>query len=525
MAHVFDNTSSYGVDGQVGANSGFVKSLLDGVNGWTLILTAIIVLLVAEQVRYRNRKGGIAGPTWTIPLMGAFLDSMHPTMEGYMSKWRSGALSCVSVFHKFVVIASTRDLSRKILNSPTYVQPCVVDSGKKVLMATNWVFLDGKAHVEYRKGLNTLFTRNSLALYIPEQLKVYDRYFKEFAQLTKDKGSQPFMPRLRDLNVAVSCRTFFGYWIKDEQIGKISEDYWRITDALELVNFPLALPYSKVWYGIEARKTVMKAFIEATAASRKAMEAGVEPNCMVDAWIKQMIDAREFAKSGKDKTQAAGQVLIREFDDNEISQTMLSFLFASQDATSSALSWIFQYLTDNPEVFARVREENLAVRGGDPDKEVDIDLGEKLVFTRACVRETLRMRPPVLMVPYQAKKDFPVSPEYTVPKGAMVIPSFWDALHDEQVYPDANTWSPERWISGDADKHPQNWLPFGVGPHHCLGQNYALLHMTLAAGIACMKYDIAHQRTATSDDIKIFATIFPMDDLYLTWTKSVHNRD
>ncbi|BFZ57218.1 RNA polymerase C-22 sterol desaturase [Savitreella phatthalungensis] len=499
--------------------------VLSGINGWTLVLTAVLVILVGEQLRYRRRKGVIAGPTWTIPLMGAFLDSMHPTMEGYMSKWRSGALSCVSVFHKFVVIASTRDLSRKILNSPTFVQPCVVDAGKKVLMSTNWVFLDGKAHVEYRKGLNTLFTRPSLALYLPEQFKVYQRYFRDFVKLTDEKGSQPFMPQLRDLNVAVSCRTFFGYWIADEQIRKISDDYWRITDALELVNFPLALPYTKVWYGIEARKTVMKAFIEATGKSRAAMEAGKQPNCMVDAWIKQMIDAREFARSGKDKSEAAGQTLIREFDDSEISQTMLSFLFASQDATSSGLSWLFQYLCDTPEAFARVREENLAVRGGDAEKELDLETAEKLVFTRACVRETLRMRPPVLMVPYEAKKDFPVSPEYTVPKGAMVIPSFWDSLHDEKAYPDANTWQPERWITGDADKHAQNWLPFGVGPHHCLGQNYAMLHMTLAAGLACMKYDIDHQRTPTSDDIKIFATIFPMDDLYLTWRKSQYNRD
>lgn len=60
-----------------------VRTLLDGVNGWTLVLTAIAVVLIAEQVRYRNRKGSAAGPTWTIPIMGSFLDSMHPTFEGY----------------------------------------------------------------------------------------------------------------------------------------------------------------------------------------------------------------------------------------------------------------------------------------------------------------------------------------------------------------------------------------------------------------------------------------------------------
>ncbi|CCG83849.1 protein of unknown function [Taphrina deformans PYCC 5710] len=541
MSSVFRNASSR-LD-YPEANS-VTRTILDGLNGWTLVLSAIIVLLAAEQWRYRNRKGTAAGPAWTIPIMGAFLDSMHPTFEGYyrfvlpwhkkpivafsltreIRKWESGALSVVSVFHKFVVIASTKDLSRKILNSPMYVQPCVVDAGKKILMATNWVFLDGKAHVEYRKGLNVLFTRKSLAMYIPEQMKVYERYFQDFLGKSSD-GPIPYMHHFRDLNVAVSCRTFFGYWIKDSQIKQISEDYWYITAAMELVNFPLALPYTKVWYGIRARKTVIKAFIEASAESRKAMEAGQEPNCMVDSWIKAMLDAKKFAASGQDKSAAPASVLIRDFSDDEIAQTMLSFLFASQDATSSAMSWMFQLLTDNPEVFDKVRAEQLSVRGGDPEKEVDMDMADQMIYTKAMVKETLRLRPPVLMVPYQAKKDFPISPDYTVPKGAMVIPTFWHALHDEKAYPRPEEWCPDRWITGTADQSPQNWLVFGVGPHHCLGQNYAILHLTLAAGLACLKYDIKHHTTRTSENIKIFATIFPEDDVILEWSKSQYNRD
>lgn len=60
------------------------------------------------------------------------------------------------------MIASTCELSRKILNAPAYASPAVVDSMKHILCADNWVFLNGKAHVDYRKGLNVLFTRRAL---------------------------------------------------------------------------------------------------------------------------------------------------------------------------------------------------------------------------------------------------------------------------------------------------------------------------------------------------------------------------
>lgn len=33
--------------------------------------------------------------------MGPFLESVFPDFEKYKAKWRSGELSCVSVFHKY----------------------------------------------------------------------------------------------------------------------------------------------------------------------------------------------------------------------------------------------------------------------------------------------------------------------------------------------------------------------------------------------------------------------------------------
>lgn len=86
---------------------------------------------------------------------------------------------------RFVVIASTRDMARRVFNSPTYVKPCVVDVAHKLLGHDNWVFLDGKAHLDYRKGLNGLFTRKALQSYLPGQEEVYKTYFERFVQVTK----------------------------------------------------------------------------------------------------------------------------------------------------------------------------------------------------------------------------------------------------------------------------------------------------------------------------------------------------
>lgn len=48
------------------------------------------------------------------------------------------SFSCWSCLHSFIVIASSNEYARKILNSPTYAEPCLVASAKKVLCADNW---------------------------------------------------------------------------------------------------------------------------------------------------------------------------------------------------------------------------------------------------------------------------------------------------------------------------------------------------------------------------------------------------
>ena len=314
-------------------------------------------------------------------------------------------------------------MARKVFNSPAYVKPCVVDAAHKLLRPNNWVFLDGKAHVEYRKGLNGLFTRQSLDIYMPRQEEVYNRYFERFVNVSqKQHGGKavPFMPEFRELMCAVSCRTFTGFYMPDTAMKKIADDYYLITAALELVNFPIILPFTKTWYGRKAADMVLDEFSKCAAKSKVRMAAGGEPLCILDAWVQSMVKSQwyreKLEKGVKMNPSEKPDMVLRDFSDHEIAMTLLTFLFASQDATTSACTWLFQFLTDRPEVLERVRDENLRARGGDKDVPLSVGLLEQMTYTRAVVKETLRYRPPVLMVPYVVKKPFPISDTYTAPK-------------------------------------------------------------------------------------------------------------
>ncbi|TVY48061.1 Cytochrome P450, partial [Lachnellula occidentalis] len=503
-----------------------ILSTVSELSGWTIALTILAVLVAYDQCSYLWQKGSIPGPTCKIPFIGPFLESMNPKFEEYKGKWASGELSCVSVFHKFVVIASTREMSRKVFNSPSFVKPCVVDVAHKLLGATNWVFLDGKAHVDFRKGLNGLFTRRALEIYLPGQEDVYNAYFARFLKVTEDAGNKPvpFMPEFREVMCAVSCRTFVGHYISDEAIKKIADDYYHITAALELVNFPIIIPFTRTWYGKKASDMVLEEFAKCAAKSKVRMAAGGNVTCIMDGWILSQIESARYRERQEKGLSMEGiekpAHMLRDFTDYEIAQTVFTFLFASQDATSSAATWLFQITAQRPDVLDKIREENLRVRGGDRDVPVTMEILDEMVYTRGAVKELLRYRPPVIMVPYLAKKAFPITDTYTVPKGAMIIPTTYPSLHDPEIYENPDVYDPDRYVTGDAEvKGAKNFLVFGTGPHYCLGQVYAQNNLALMIGKAAMHLDWVHHATPLSEEIKVFATIFPKDDCPLTFSK------
>ncbi|KAI8050151.1 cytochrome P450 [Gilbertella persicaria] len=437
------------------------------------------------------------------------MDSMKPTFDKYNSKWKSGDLSCVSVFNRFIVIASNCEFSRKILNSPNFVQPAVVDSMRYILCDDNWVFMDGKEHINYRRGLNVLFQRKALGIYLPIMDRTYQKHFDEW--LSHDGSVRKYQWDFRELNMISSLRVFLGDFMPEHVAKKCSEEYFNITAALELVNFPIPLPGTKVYKAIKSREYIYNAFIESVKDARIRINDHGPVTCMLDNWLVAMRETEE-------ECQREGKPAPHEFTDREIALTLMTFLFASQDATSSALTWTFQLLADHPETLKKVYDEQDRLRADDPDQPITLELMEKSTYLRQVVKESLRLRPPVLMVPYQTHTDFPISENYTVPANSMIIPTTYPALHDPVAYPDPEGFNPDRWgPEGFAEKHPKNFMVFGNGPHHCIGKEYAVLHLMSTVAQATQRFEFKHYRTPDSDHIWLFATTFPKDECVMSF--------
>ncbi|KAI9009490.1 cytochrome P450 [Gaertneriomyces semiglobifer] len=469
----------------------------------------VTITLLVIVITYL-KKGALPGPSWIPPLVG-WLDKINPNFDGYMKSLNSGDLSVIQVFNRFIVLVSPNDLSRKILSSPTHAEPFLINSMPAILSPDNWVFLQGKAHSDYRRQLNPLFTRTALSSYVPMMDKAFRKHMQEW--LSYKGESRPYQNNFRQLNMDSSLKVFCGDYISPETAQKISDMYYEITAALQLVNFPFALPGTKVYKAKQARKFIVAEFMRCCRESRTHVESGGEPTCMMDSWIQTLHQDKLAAEANADQ-----QRKYRQFTDREISLTILTFLFASQDASTSALTWAYKYMGERPDVLNRIRKELIDVRGIDnPEKPFTFEELEKTVYLRSAVREVLRIRPPVLMVPYKVNKPMALRTGYTLPSNSMVIPTFWHSLHDDKVYKNPDEFIPERWMTPTDDPNmSKNFLVFGAGPHACLGKEYAISQVMVAIGRAALSAKWQVRKTEKSDSIVIMSTIYPEDGCILS---------
>jgi C-22 sterol desaturase len=232
------------------------------------------------------------------------------------------------------------------------------------------------------------------SIYLDIQDRISRKYYARWIA-EGDGTHKSIMLSVRDFNMEVSLKVFCGPHIPDTAVREISDKYWQITKALELVNFPLALPGTKIYGAIQARKVAMKWLTSAAEKSKRAIEAGAQVECLIDAWVKEVQDMNANLPEGKGNNSTKTK---RDFSAREMAQAVLSFLFASQDAMSSGIIYMFQHLADHPNVLAKIREEQLRVRGGDVHLPMSLDMLDQMPYLRACVKESLRVKPPVTMV-------------------------------------------------------------------------------------------------------------------------------
>ncbi|KAK4477039.1 hypothetical protein RD792_016241 [Penstemon davidsonii] len=168
-----------------------------------------------------------------------------------------------------------------------------------------------------------------------------------------------------------------------------------------------------------------------------------------------------------------GQILT----EDQIADNIIGVLFAAQDTTASALTWILKYLHDNPKLLEAVKEEQKTIYLSNENGKKGLTWAQtrNMPFTYKVILESLRLASIVSFTFREAVVDVEYN-GYLIPKGWKVMPLFRNIHHNPEYFNEPQTFDPYRF---EVAPKPNTYMPFGNGSHSCPGNELAKLEVLI----------------------------------------------
>ncbi|KAJ6507914.1 cytochrome P450 [Mycena vitilis] len=153
--------------------------------------------------------------------------------------------------------------------------------------------------------------------------------------------------------------------------------------------------------------------------------------------------------------------------DHEVAHIMIALLMAGQHTSSATLSWTMLHLASRPDIADALYDEQVK-RFGNPDgtmRPMSYEDLRHLPLLDSCVRETLRIHPPIHSIMRKVREDVVVPATLAAPSkdSVYVVPKDMDYTdeHGEKI---------DHGFGAVSKGTDSPYQPFGAGKHRCIGE-------------------------------------------------------
>ena len=322
----------------------------------------------------------------------------------------------------------------------------------KMLLGDSLLTSEDEHHRKQRRLIQPIFHHDRIASYADAMV----RGATMTAERWHDRQQLDVHSQMSELALSVVGETLFGTDVDEERSATVRQ---ALTDTLGM--------FDRVYSPLFRLLTRMP-----SPTMRRFRRVESDLNAVIGNMI---AERRATGATGDDLLS----VLVRASEDGagmsdeQVRDEVLTLFLAGHETTSIALTWTWWLVAHNPVVEARLHDEVDALDGPSSSSHLD-----RLVYTRAVLDESIRLRPPAWAIGRNAVADHRAG-EFTIPSGSVVVVSPWLLHHDERWWPDATAFRPERWLSDRPEGSRLAYVPFGGGPRRCIGEPFALMEGTL----------------------------------------------
>jgi cytochrome P450 len=319
---------------------------------------------------------------------------------------------------------------------------------------------DGPEHWEQRKAAHPGPMPSEIERYI----KIMSGITEEISSDWENLGQIDLADKMQDISLQIVTKTLFGV---DTEFDELKESFQFLVDYNlnpfgVLRQIPLNfnfLPYGKY---IKSWKKIEN-FIESILSQSN--------NESVASGLKKILGS----------TRMSSEPLRRA----KLRHYVFQMLGMGHSTTMTALTFAIGLLSKHPEKAIEIQKEIAQEIG---DDKLSFENLKNCRLLEMAILENLRLYPVIWGQARRTVKDTEIS-SYQIPAGSFVIVSPWVVHRSAENFEQPNEFIPSRfdeYVGGNT--FPKPYFPFGLGPHSCIGERFALLEMKVVIATLLKKY-------------------------------------
>lgn len=175
-------------------------------------------------------------------------------------------------------------------------------------------------------------------------------------------------------------------------------------------------------------------------------------------------------------------------DRRQLRDEVNTVLLVGHETSGVSVTWCLYLLTQHPDVCRRLVDEIDRELGG---AEPDAECLPRLPYLNSVVCESLRLLPAVPFILREAAADDRLG-SHRIRAGTTICICPWVTHRHPDFWPDGGRFDPQRFDGLDPRSlHRCAYIPFGAGPHTCIGEFMAQLEVKILVVKILQRYSLA----------------------------------
>lgn len=340
----------------------------------------------------------------------------------------------------------------------------------EVLLGDGLFISEGETWKNRRPLVADIVHKNRVPAFGLTMEQVTHAFADSWAALKPDEEFE-LTASMAELTAEIIAQTVFGRNLGSEAARQVIDGFTSYQKSIDSFNLGYFLGWDEGWpvlHGPQKRRAVKMVHSVVENVINSHLEGEGDSGSMIDLLIRRRQRNPEL---GLDVTALRNEAA--------------TIFMAGHETTATTLTWAFYCLANAPWAEAKILEELERVCPGRTPTIADVD---QLDWCRAVVLETLRLYPPVPLLPRQAREADMIG-DVPVKKGDLIMIAPWLMHRLTDTWDKPAHFMPERFANG-AKINPFVFFPFAVGPRICPGMNFGQSEAVLCLAILVQKFRV-----------------------------------